>query len=117
MYGQYTTQEKQDAVWLSDVLSQVVDELGKYKYHVVRMMGDNASVITAAWERIKSKIPVRQACTCHSMNHCLQGTLEEHDTLRKMNAVHQPLEHEKVNLCTSCTLVALQLHASYTLTL
>jgi len=107
MYGQYTTTGKQDAVWLSSVLSQVADELGKLNYHVVGMMGDNASVITAAWESIKSKIPVRQTCVCHSMNHCLQGTLKEHDTLKKMGETHQPLEHEKVKLCTSYTLAAL----------
>jgi len=86
-------------------------------YRVVGMMGDNASVITAAWERIKSKIPVRQTCICHSINLCLEDALEEHDTLRKMRETHQHLEHEKVKPCTSCAVVALWLHTSYTLTL
>jgi len=53
-------------------------------YRVLGLTGDNASVLTAAWNLVKDKVPVRQTCICHSMNLCRGDVLDEFDVVKKM---------------------------------
>jgi len=103
MFRQYTTKKRQDAAWLANILSKVVSKLAKRNYHVVGMTCADTPVITAAWERVRDKIPIRQTCICHSINLCLEDALKEYDAIEKMTEVRDYLESLNISLHTDYT--------------
>ena len=71
-----TTSQSQDADWLADELKHVMEELSKAGRPVYIIVSDNASVISAAIQRLQTSKGtagvVHHRCGCHCLNPLIQ---------------------------------------------